>query len=244
MNGRHVIVTGAAGGIGGAVCTLAAAQGWVVSGLDIHSKQAPWGEIAACDLSIPGVALAMSVDLGRKQSVTDVVHCAAFQSLGGIGHVSADQWARSFQVNVLALDEVVRATLPSIRDAQGAVVAITSVHTDASSKDLAAYSTTKAALGGWIRAAALDLAPEIRVNGVQPGAVLTQMLRDGLVRRASDDEAAGLEALSRATPMQRIGDPRDVAEAVLFLLDRARSGYVTGSTIRVDGGALAALSTE
>ena len=135
-------------------------------------------------------------------------------------------------------------TLPLLRERRGAVVNVASVHAIATSAGLAAYAASKGAVVALTRAAALELAPEgIRVNAVLPGAIDTQMLRDGLSRGGPDIDA-GMAALAERTPLGRIGRPQDVAEAVLFLADASRSSFITGQTLVVDGGATARLSTE
>jgi NAD(P)-dependent dehydrogenase (short-subunit alcohol dehydrogenase family) len=90
------------------------------------------------------------------------------------------------------------------------------------------------------RAAAVELAPDgIRVNAVLPGAVDTPALRQGLSRSGLTERS-----LAERTPMRRIGRPEEIGEAIGFLLDPERSGFITGHGLAVDGGALAALSTE
>ena len=86
------------------------------------------------------------------------------------------------------------------------------------------------------RALAIEWAPDVRVNAVLPGAVETEMLRDGLFRTGSS-----LADLAGRQPLGRIGSPREVADAVMFL---ATSPFSTGATLTVDGGASARLSTE
>jgi NAD(P)-dependent dehydrogenase (short-subunit alcohol dehydrogenase family) len=119
-------------------------------------------------------------------------------------------------------------------------VNVASVHGLATSQSVAAYAASKGGLIALTRAAALELAAEgVRVNAVVPGAIETEALREGFSRRQNAEEL-----LISRTPLGRIGSPRDVAEAILFLADASRSSFITGQTIVVDGGALAQLSTE
>jgi NAD(P)-dependent dehydrogenase (short-subunit alcohol dehydrogenase family) len=110
---------------------------------------------------------------------------------------------------------------------------------------MAAYATSKAALHGWVRAAALDLAPEVRVNGVQPGAVRTEMLTRGLARRPEEGPLErALGTLAAKTPLQRVAEPEDIAQLVNVMLSPAFNRFVTGSILAADGGALLRLGTE
>ena len=97
------------------------------------------------------------------------------------------------------------------------------------------------------KATALEFAQDnIRVNAVLPGAVDTPMLRSGLARGhlkgQSEDEL--IAELGKKHPLERIGHPQEIAQAVLFLADSQRSGFMTGQALVVDGGATAKLSTE
>lgn len=249
MNPGHVLVTGASGGIGGAVGDVLHAQGWRVTGLDVR----PAGPDRAA-----GRRQALQVDVADRRAleealavaraagpVTAVVHAAAVQPIGPVGSVGLDDWERCLRVNVLALEQIVATCLDDLRRARGAVVAISSVHARATTRDMAAYATSKAALEGWTRAAALDLAPDVRVNAVAPGAVRTSMLVDGFVRRCDDgtvDEAMSL--LAARTPLGVIAEPVQLARLVAALLDDDVTGFVTGTVFAADGGALLKLGTE
>ena len=243
---RHVLVTGAAGGIGQAVCTRFVAAGDQVTGLDLADAPAgaSWTHVS-CDLSVPGAARDAGRTVNERLAVDVVVHTAAVQVLGPAGQVSSEDWARSLQVNLLALDELVGACEHSLRTRHGSVVAIGSVHAFATTRDMVAYATTKAALGGWVRAAALDLAPQVRVNGLAPGAVRTPMLEAGFARRPGEGGVEeSLRALADRTPLRTVAAPEAIAAMVATLCDDDVSGYVTGSMVVMDGGALLRLGTE
>lgn len=242
----HVLVTGSSGGIGAAVCTRFAAAGYQVTGLDIAAppEQATWTH-QSCDLSEPGAARDAARTATSRVPVDVVVHAAAVQFLGSAGQVPSSDWARSLQVNLLALDEVVGACGDSLRERRGSVVAVGSVHAFATTREMVVYATTKAALGGWVRAAALDLAPQVRVNGVAPGAVRTPMLEAGFARRPAEGGIeASLRALADKTPLQAVAAPEAIAAMVATLCDDEVSGYITGSMVVMDGGALLRLGTE
>ena len=112
---------------------------------------------------------------------------------------------------------------------QGVVINISSVMGRVAGRGYLAYGTAKAALAHYTRLAAADLAPRIRVNAIAVGSVATSALDIVL----TDDELR--ERMERTTPLGRIGDPEDIAAAVLFLASPA-GGYITGKIIEVDGG--------
>lgn len=243
----HAIVTGSSGGIGAEVCRLLHKGGWNVTGIDSQAPErtAPWAH-EPVDLGVPGLATAAVEALpASRRPVTALVHCAAVQQLGAVGTVPAQDWHRTLRVNVLALDELTGVCREDLLANQGSIVAISSVHAVATTAGIATYATSKAALNGWVRAAALDLAPEVRVNAIQPGAVRTPMLTSGLVRRPDEgtvDEA--LNILGNNTPLRFVAEPEDIAALVIALLDPAVSRYMTGCILNADGGALIRLSTE
>jgi len=242
----HVLVTGSSGGIGAAVCRRFAVAGYAVTGVDLAPApaDAAWTHVT-CDLSVPGAVGAAGRAATERMPVDAVVHTAAVQVLGSAGRISSEDWSRSLQVNLLAVDELVGACEESLRSRRGSVVAIGSVHAFATTRHMAAYATTKAALGGWVRAAALDLAPDVRVNGIAPGAVRTPMLEAGFARRPGEGSVEdSLRALADKTPLQTVTGPDAIAAMVMSLCDPEVSGYVTGSMVVMDGGALLRLSTE
>jgi NAD(P)-dependent dehydrogenase (short-subunit alcohol dehydrogenase family) len=250
VSAGHALVTGACGGIGGAVGDLLHARGWRVTGLDVRPR--PPGQVATEDW------LAVEVDVADRRAlreavtaaraagpITAIVHAAAVQPVGPAGGLDLDVWQRCLQVNVLALEQLVAECLDDLRRAHGAVVAVSSVHARATTRDMAAYATSKAALEGWTRAAALDLAPDVRVNAVAPGAVNTPMLVEGFVRRAGEGSVEqAMSLLAGRTPLGVVAQPVQLARLVAALLDDDVTGFVTGAVFAADGGALLKLGTE
>lgn len=134
-----------------------------------------------------------------------------------------------------------------LEEAKGAIVNVSSVHAVATSVKIAGYAATKGGLLALTRAMALEFSKDgIRVNAVLPGAVDTEMLREGLARGHLEDGSLEdqLAALGARTPLGRVGEPREIARAILFLADPEQSSFITGQSLIVDGGATARLSTE
>jgi NAD(P)-dependent dehydrogenase (short-subunit alcohol dehydrogenase family) len=235
MTGRTAIVTGAAGGIGAATCNLLAEQGWTVIAVDREPVQ----RAGALQLDLADAPRTMEA-LRACERVDALVNNAALQLFKPLEETEIDEWDAVQDVNLRGAFACVKACRDQLIVAGGAVVNVASVHAQATSRSISAYAASKGGLMAFTRAAALELAPHgVRVNAVVPGAVDTAALRDGLHRRA-DAEAA----LIASTPLGRIGRPQEIAEAIAFLVDGERSGFMTGQSLTIDGGALAALSTE
>jgi len=238
---RAIIVTGAAGGIGAAICQRVRNDGYIAIGLD--SDIATDADV---DVRIDLRESERLIDLGRELAgdyeLKAVIHNAAVQPLAGAGQTSLSEWMDAMRVNVIAVDKLVSGTRESLTTNDGSVVVISSVHARATTGGLTAYATSKAALEGWVRSAALDLGPKIRVNAVAPGAIDTAKLREGFARWGESAEERKA-VLRERTALRRIGDPADVAAAVSFLIgDDAR--FITGAVLVVDGGATARLGSE
>lgn len=242
MKKKAVIITGAAGGIGAALCERMTSDGFVSIGIDKHEASSAdvWLDI---DMNETEHLIATAHELGLEYDLVAIVHNAAHQPLGGAGEVSIDQWMEALRVNVLAVDALVAGGKAALDRAAGSVVVVSSVHAQATTQGIAAYATTKAALEGWTRAAALDLGPSVRVNAVAPGAIDTPKLREGFDRWGPDVARERLEVLCSRTAAGRIGQPEEVASVVSFLVG-PDSRFVTGTTITIDGGATARLGSE
>ena len=135
------------------------------------------------------------------------------------------QWDALFASNVRAPFFLSQAAAPHLRASRGAIVNLVDIHGERPLREHAAYGMGKAALIHMTRALALELAPGVRVNAVAPGAILWP--------EGGKDEATKVALLAR-TPLQRLGTPGEIAEAVRWLLRDAT--YMTGQVLRLDGG--------
>jgi pteridine reductase len=142
-----------------------------------------------------------------------------------LGAATAQQWNELFASNAQAPFFLSQAAIPALREARGGIVNMIDIYAERPLAGHALYCMAKAALAAMTRSLALELGPEIRVNGVAPGAVMWPS--DG---KPYDDQ----QAMLARTPLQRAGTPDDVAGAILWLLRDAP--FVTGQIIRVDGG--------
>lgn len=236
LRGRTALVTGAGHRVGRAIALALGARGMRVA---VHYNAAADGahdtasEIEArggqaatfgADLTQPQAPAELILDVARTFGSLDVlVNSAAVMVRTPFGEVTPEQWDQIMALNLRAPFFLTQAAAPLLRMAKGVVVNIA---------DLAAYETwpayvphgiSKSGVVQLTRSLARVLAPDVRVTGVAPGAVL---LPEGW----TDADA---ERLRATTPLGRTGSPDDVAATVLFLLD---SDYITGETIIVDGG--------
>ena len=235
-----VIVTGASGGIGSQICELFANDGFDVIGIDrVPSKWTLWKSFDLSDSALFG----SMEDAFDTAELHCIVHAAAEQILGRLEDQSSEVWNQTMWTNVMSLDSLVRNYASVLQKNSGSVVRVGSVHAVASRAEVAIYAISKAAAEGWVRSAAIEYAPEIRINSVIPGAIKAGKLAEFFAAPGNDGEAISQRITSR-TPMKRLGEPADVANAVLFLSSSIKSGFITGQSLIIDGGATLLLATE
>ncbi|MBV8158645.1 MAG: pteridine reductase, partial [Dyella sp.] len=179
------------------------------------------GELADIH-ALPGVVQRVVDRFGRLDALVN--NASAFYPTP-VGTATPAQWNELFASNAQAPFFLAQAATPALREAHGAIVNLVDIYAERPLANHPLYCMAKAALAAMTRSLALDLGPDVRVNGVAPGAVMWPS--DG---KPYDDQ----QAMLARTPLQRAGSPEDVAGAVLWLLRDAP--FVTGQIIRVDGG--------
>ncbi|MDA8276228.1 MAG: SDR family oxidoreductase [Actinomycetota bacterium] len=242
LAGRAAVVTGAGRGIGAATAVALAEAGADV--VVAARTPAQLEEVADRVRAVGRRAVVHPADLSDLTAMPALVDTAV-AALGRLDLVvnnvggtlprafldtTPGELEAAFHFNVSTAHALTRAAVPALLDqGGGSVVNISSVMGRLSGRGYLAYGTAKAALAHYTRLAAADLAPRIRVNAVASGSVATSAL--DIVMRS--DELRG--AIEDATPLHRIGDPEEIAAAVVFLASPAGS-FVTGKVIEVDGG--------
>jgi NAD(P)-dependent dehydrogenase (short-subunit alcohol dehydrogenase family) len=258
LAGQTAIITGGAGGIGSAVARALAAEGVSVVLVD---QDGPGLDKAAGQLGDAGArAAAVSADLGTEAGAAEgmrralaafdvpvsiLVNTAGICQFREFDELTYADWERTYAVNVLGAVEACRAVLPVMRAAgRGVIIAVTS---DLAMQPLpvaADYSGSKAALQNLVHSLAQAEADNgIRVVGVAPGPIATGMWfrPGGLAERMAADrglpprEAATAEIRARGIPAGRLGEPEEVASAIVYLAS-AEASYITGAIVDVGGG--------
>jgi NAD(P)-dependent dehydrogenase (short-subunit alcohol dehydrogenase family) len=244
FTGKRAIVTGGTRGIGAAITQrLLDGGAHVVVTARSASDETPEGAtFIQGDIStLDGVETFATAALDALGGVDIVVNNAGFARthLAGIGSIPDEEWVGALEVNFLSAVRLTNALLPALQEA-GAGSAIVNISSGAAvtpAAPLAHYSAAKAALSTYSKALASELAPAgIRVTTITPGNVLTPGA-NAIRQNFADAMGVPLEATTAGIPLGRPGDPRDIAEAVAYLIsDRAQ--WITGANLVVDGGEL------
>jgi NAD(P)-dependent dehydrogenase (short-subunit alcohol dehydrogenase family) len=249
LQNKSALVTGAASGIGRGIALLFALEGAQVTVNDVNA--AGGAETVEAILATGGAAHFVPADISQPAEVERLV-AAAFARwgrldilvnnagivrVGSVTETSLEDWDAVLNTNLGGTFLASRAAIPHmIAAGGGAIVNIASVGGLQGAVGLAAYSAAKAAVVNLTRQMAKDYGPHwVRVNCICPGTIVTPIHR---AFYSEAEQEATLAEWSKSRPLKMSGEPRDIAYAAVYLAsDEAR--FVTGSVLRVDGGALA-----
>jgi len=237
LSGRAALVTGAGVRVGRAIAQALAHNGADVA-VHYRSSSGDAEELADRIRDAGRRAVTIGGDLALESdcrrivracidglgAIDLLVHSAANFHRASLSETDAGLWDSAMNVNARAAFLLSREAAPMLRERHGRIVLMSDLMATRPQRHYLAHAVSKAAVEGLVRALAVELAPEVSVNGIAPGAVL--------VPEGTSPETAARWA--RKTPLQRLGDPEDVARTVVFLC--AGPAYVTGQIIAVDGG--------
>jgi len=246
LNGKVVIITGAAAGIGAATARLFAQRGANLTLLDINREGL--GKVEAecrstgagvlaltCDTSLlPELDRAIKETLHQFEGIDILVNNAIFRAIRPFLEIEEDEFDRSLFTNIKGYFFFGQKVVPHmLKRGGGKVINIASTFGFVGSPNLSAYCTCKGAVVTMTKAMALELGPmNIYVNAIAPGPIMTEGMKD-LIQRVP----SVYESRVRDVPMGRYGTPEEVAEVCLFLASEECS-YMNGSVLVADGGFL------
>lgn len=244
---KAAIVTGSATGIGAATALALARRGYNLlinyskSESEAQATQAACREAGADTLLLRGnvaedadckaMVQAAHKRWKRLDALVNNAGTSVFGRDAAWEALDAAAFQRIMGVNVLGTFQMVRACVPSLKAARGCIVNVSSVAGSLGIGSSMPYIASKGAVNSMTLHLARELAPEIRVNAVCPGLVTSRWFVDGMGQAGFDKVKASFES---SVPLQRACSPEDVAEAIVWLVDGARS--VTGELLLLDGG--------
>ncbi|MDQ8037798.1 MAG: pteridine reductase [Pedobacter sp.] len=236
---KVVLITGAAQRLGAHTARALHKRGWRVL---VHYRQSrEKADELAAELNAQRSAscAVLQADLARDEDIAALATAAQAQWLRvdalvnnassfyptPVGEATAENWDDLFSSNARAPFFLAQALAPELARRQGAIVNMLDIHAERPLREHTLYCMAKAAALMMTQSLARELAPAIRVNGIAPGAILWP---------SSGSNVAMQEKVLAGIPLQRLGEPADIANTIAFLLDDAP--YITGQIIAVDGG--------
>ena len=227
----NILITGGSRGIGAAAVRLFRARGDSVWFL--YEKRHEQARELSRQTGAAAICCDVAVEAQVQEAFSQLPALDALILNAGIAHyglisdITPDEWRRIFAVNVDGIFHCVRAALPGmLRKQAGAIVTLSSMWGQVGASCEAAYSATKGAVLALSKALAQELGPShIRVNAICPGVIQTDM--------CANVAPEVLENLREQTPIERLGTPEDIAQAMAFLVD---APFITGQVLGVNGG--------
>ena len=242
LAGKVAVVTGASKGIGASTAKHLAAEGASVV-VNYAKSQTAAENLVAEIVRAGGKAIAVKADVSKQEDIVrlftatknafgaiDVlVNNAGIYQPAPLANITPDNFHQQFDLNVLGLLLTTQEAVKHFNPAGGSIVNISSVVSSLGIPDLAVYSSTKGAVDAITRSLAKELAArKIRVNSINPGMVETEGLHEtGFIQNS--------EHMASITPLGRIGQPEDIAPAVVFFASQD-SAWITGETLFITGG--------
>jgi len=243
FEGRVALITGASSGIGRATALRFAEQGAALAlvGRDraaleqTAAEGADGAALVVADLSEPEQCRrAVGEAVAFRGHLDVVVNAAGIIGSGDLATTTMEDWSAMLRINLDSVFVLMQAALPHLQATRGNIVNVSSVTGTRSFPGVLAYCVSKAGVDQLTRCAALELAASgVRVNAVNPGVVVSDLHRRGGMQEAAYE--AFLEHSRTTHPLGRVGQPGDIADAIVYLASEQAS-WVTGVTLSLDGG--------
>lgn len=232
------VVTGGSSGIGLSIVKLFEQNNYHVFNLDLSPS--PIGEFCHCDVTNVNQVINIISDIAKSHTIDVLVSNAGVHFSANIENTSEEDFDKVFNINVKGAYAAVKAVLPSMKsNNNGAIIIMSSDQALVAKNNSFAYNLSKAALASMAKTTALDYAAfNIRANAVCPGTIETPLYHhaiDNYCQRSGANKAEIHQEEESLQPLNRLGQPQEVAELVLFLAsDKAK--FITGSLQVIDGG--------
>lgn len=245
LDGKNVVITGAAGGMGQAACRLFCGEGARVLGADVDTVAGKELESAlkgdGLDFRFAEVDVASAASIGElaetakaQLGAVDVLYNNAGIIMGKpILDTTEEEWAHVERINARSIFLATKAFVPLMAGRRGSIINVSSIGGVVAFENMGAYGAAKAAAAHFSRVAAVEFAPDIRVNAICPGVVDTPMPRNFTKDLANRDEI--FEGWNHEHLTGRLGRPEEVVSLALWLASDD-AGFMTGAVINIDGG--------
>ncbi|MDZ7958270.1 MAG: glucose 1-dehydrogenase [Aulosira sp. DedQUE10] len=244
LEGKIAVVTGASKGIGAAIAKHLAAEGAGVV-VNYASSQEGANRVVEEITSTGGKAIALQANVAKKAEIEHLfaqtqqafgrldilVNNAGIYEFSPLEDITEEHFHKQFDLNVLGLILTSQQAVKHFDSAGGSIINISSIVSSLAPANASIYSATKAAVDAVTKSLAKELGPRnIRINSINPGMVETEG-----TQTAGITESEGRQQTEAHTPLGRIGQPQDIAPAVVFLAS-SDSAWITGETLYITGG--------
>jgi NAD(P)-dependent dehydrogenase (short-subunit alcohol dehydrogenase family) len=234
---KSILITGANGGIGKALCQIFNDNEYFVIATDCHQESK-----CKCDAYIQMELEQYAVSEIKRKNLIEIVEkidCsypfiglinnAGYQILKKIDDILINDVFKTYAINLYSPIFIIQDLIPVLTKNKGSIINISSIHAGLTKAKFSIYASSKAALSAFTRSLAIEVGEHVRVNAIEPGAIETDMLKDGFKEKPSK-----LEMLKSYQPVKRIGKVEEVARLALNMINDYY--YMNGACIRIDGG--------
>lgn len=239
---KSILISGANGDIGKALCEIFTLNGFYVIATDRHENSK-----CKCDIYLQlNLAIypqkkilrnklkKIITKINKKNKLFCIINNAAVQKVKNIAEITPDDLNETYNVNLFSPLFILQDLLEMLKENRGNVINISSVHSNLTKPKFSSYASSKAALSSLTKSLAIEIGEMVRVNGIEPGAIETSMLREGFLNKSDK-----LEELINYQPMKKIGQPKDIAKLALNMA--CDYDLMNGANIQIDGGISACL---